>query len=108
MWAGLHHDKIVDCSGRHDFRSAELVIVLSRCEKEPKSTQEGAPSWASPPVPSMEWGESSGAVEDCPLLVRIGGALSLAGGWVSRLKKAPLCKGRCPEGAEGLPAACSI
>ena len=98
MWAGLHHDKIVDCSGRHDFSGAELVVVLSRCEKEPKCTQEVFPSWASPLCPSLEQVGRSGAVEDCPLLVRIGGALSLAGGWVFRLKRLPCVKGAAPKG----------
>ena len=80
--AELQDNKIGACDWQRDFCCAEELIVLSRCEKEPKSTQEGAPSWASPPVPSMEWVECSGAVEDCPLLVRIGGDWGEADGWV--------------------------
>ena len=46
--AGLQGNKIRAYDWQRDFCSAEELIVLSRCEKEPKSTQEVFPSWASP------------------------------------------------------------
>ena len=93
-------------SGFHSLmKQAGCVCCSFSLRERTKEHPRGAPLLDISPVPSMEWVGYSGAVEDCPLLGRIGGALSLAGGWVSRLKKAPLCKRSCPEGAEGLKVA---
>ena len=72
--AGLHHDKIVDCGWRHDFRGAEHGSCSFSLRERTKEHPRGGALLGISPVPSMEQVGYSGAVEDCPLLVRIGGA----------------------------------
>ena len=90
----------------HAVRS--LLLVLSRCEKEPKSTQGAVNLFmrcdrplGHPPLSPLQHG-CSGTVEDCPLRgVRETDAWDRSDALIPRTK-APLCKGSCPEGAEGL------
>ena len=90
VWAGLHYDKIVDWSWRHDFRGAEHGSCSFSLRERTKEHPRGSALLGISPVPLPEQVGCSGAVEDCPLLVRIGGAWGEAGGWVSRLKKGSL------------------